>query len=116
MSIGQVLLLVSVSILMSVGQLLLKMVANRIGSGSPWNPAVVLNFHFISALAIYVLAAVLWILALRNTELSRAHPFIVLSFIFTPLLAWSFLGEQLSWNYAVGLGLICTGLAIIARS
>ncbi len=116
MSINQVLVLVSVAVLMSLGQLLLKIVANRIGTGSPWNLAVLFNWYFAAALAIYVLAAILWILALRYAELSRAHPFIVLSFVFTPLLAWSVLGENLTWNYGIGLGLICAGLAIIVRS
>jgi len=116
MSLFQILLLVSVAIMMSIGQVLLKITAGRIQAQSVWSLRFLLDWYFILALVIYGAAAVFWIFALRNTELSRAHPFIIITFVFTPLLAWWFLGEQLSATYGIGLCLVCAGLAIIARA
>jgi drug/metabolite transporter (DMT)-like permease len=116
MTVSQAAMLCFIASLLSVGQVLLKLAADRIGPVTGWGLVTWLDPLLMGAIAIYLLTALLWILALRGIELSRGYPFIALSFVFTPLLAWRLLGEQLSWSYGVGLALLFAGIFIIARA
>ncbi|MEI7605781.1 MAG: EamA family transporter [Rhodospirillaceae bacterium] len=111
-----VFLLIAITLMMSIGQVLLKITAGFFPVGARLDPLALINRYFIGALLVYGIAAILWIFALREMALSRAYPFIVLSFLFTPLLAWEFLGEPLSWSYAFGMGLICAGLLVVTHT
>jgi drug/metabolite transporter (DMT)-like permease len=53
-----------------------------------------------------------WILSF--TPLSRAYPFLALSFVITPLAGSFFFGERLSAGTIGGLALIMGGLYLIA--
>jgi drug/metabolite transporter (DMT)-like permease len=116
MSFPQIILLVGIAIMMSIGQVLLKITAGRISGASLLSADLFVDRYFLAAIVIYGAAALLWIVALRESELSRAHPFIIISFVITPLLAWGLLGESISWRYAFGLCLVLVGLAVISRS
>jgi undecaprenyl phosphate-alpha-L-ara4N flippase subunit ArnE len=68
------------------GQLLFKKAANasHVCDGlmctllSPW---------FVSAIFLYVLSTVLWVLILRNVPFSITYPFTALAFVIVPLVA-----------------------------
>ena len=61
------------------------------------------------------LGSIIWIILLRNIELSRAYPFMALCFILVPLLGFIFFNEQLSTPYLIGTMLIIGGITIIAK-
>ncbi len=71
----------------------------------------------ISGFVAAVAAAAVWMLALRNAELTVLYPFMALTFVFVPLLAHLLLGERINALQMVGFVMIVGGisLATIAR-
>jgi len=116
MQTSQVIFLIAYSFGMAVGQILFKLAAQSILKGKSGNSLVsYFNGYFCAAVILYFGLSLLWVWLLRFVPLSRAYPFVVLAFIFTPLLAALVLDETLSANYLLGLGLVVAGLFIIVR-
>jgi len=115
MSAGLVALLVSYALGMAVGQVLFKIAAERAKhhDSNAFLGAVLLDGYFVTAVVTYFALTLLWVAVLTRVPLSRAYPFVVLSFVFTPLLAAVLLGEQLSLWYFLGVALILTGLMVL---
>lgn len=67
------------------------------------------------ALGIYGLATLVWIYLLRSIPLSKAYPFMALSFVLVPLAAVVFYAEAVNAAYVAGLVLIISGIFVIAR-
>lgn len=111
MSLEKIALFVFVSVLMSVGQLLFKVTANQWTSTSS-----MLTMAFIwplmGSLAVYATACTLWIFALRNTELSKAMPFIATAYIIAPLASAALFDDAIQPAYWLGAAFIVTGIAI----
>lgn len=73
------------------------------------NPSVVLG------LACAVFAALAWIMALSRTELSRAYPFMGLTFGVVLLLSALLFGERVPATRWLGVLVICLGIWLSAR-
>ena len=67
-------------------------------------------------LGLYVLGAVAWLTVLSRVPLSLAYPMLALGYAITPTLAWLVLGESLTSLRWVGIGTICLGVVLVARS
>lgn len=67
-------------------------------------------------LSLYGMGTVLWLLALKKTELSQLYPFVSMSFIIVFLLGVFVLDEAFSSQRLTGTILIVLGLIFIARS
>jgi uncharacterized membrane protein len=67
-------------------------------------------------LGLYVLGAVAWLTVLSRGPLSLAYPMLALGYAITPTLAWLVLGESLTSLRWVGIGTICLGVVLVARS
>ena len=99
---------------MATGQILFKYSASRYGELS--SPILLfLKWPFLLALAVYAITTVGWVLVLRTAALSRAYPFMALSFVLVPFLSWIFFKEQLSLRYLLGIGAIVLGIFLTAR-
>lgn len=100
---------------MSIGQVLFKLAANRTRGETArgFLSALLRDGYFLSTIGIYAGLTVLWVWILTQVPLSRAYPFVVLSFAFTPALASLIFGEALGAWYLAGLGLVVSGLAIL---
>lgn len=110
-----VLILALLALGMSVGQVLLKTAAVRIGPlwrAGQWIAAA-MDPYLLVALAVYAATTLAYLWVLGEIELARAYPFVILGFIFTPLLAVLFLGESVSGSYVLGLVLIVAGLYFV---
>ena len=70
---------------------------------------------FIAALAIYGVATLLWVYALRIVPLGAAFPLYALTFLLVPVLAHFFAGEPLTTNTLIGGAVIIAGVAIAVR-
>ena len=57
-------------------------------------------------------AALCWMLALNRLPLSRAYPFMGLSFVLVLFLSAALLGEPLTWQKLAGALLICAGVGL----
>ena len=98
----------------SVGQVLFKYVSILINFG---NPLLGFRVIFFATLAFVVsgCGSLIWIYLLRNIELSKAYPFMALTFAVVPLLGVIFYAEQLSAPYFFGVAFIFFGIVVIAR-
>lgn len=74
------------------------------------SPTILLGFGF------YGVGAFVWLLALRQTELSLAYPFVALSFVIVFLVGVIGLGESVNATKIAGLAIIILGTLVLARA
>lgn len=99
----------------SVGQILFKRAAMSLPS--PLSVAtLVSNGWLLTALVIYALATLGWILVLRKAPLALAYPLFALAFLFVPVLSHFLFAESLTWRTWVGGALILIGVWIASHS
>jgi multidrug transporter EmrE-like cation transporter len=101
-------------ILLAAGQVLFKMTAGRM-SGKPIIEALGTSsvlVPFAAALAIYAVATLLWILALRDLPLGRAYFLMSLTFLIVPTISVLVFSEHFTPGFAVGGGLIVAGILV----
>lgn len=109
----QLALAIGCVVAIAVGQVLFKRLGLEIEATGTWlQPRAILILGV--SLAIYGGATLLWIHLLRSVELSRAYPFMALSFVLVPMMSWWLFAEQLSASYLVGTLLIVGGIVVIA--
>jgi multidrug transporter EmrE-like cation transporter len=75
-----------------------------------------LNMWVLAGLACYILSFGLWMVVLSRVEVSFAYPFLSLGYVLTALVAYFYFGENVSTMRISGIGLICVGVAMIARN
>lgn len=69
----------------------------------------------ISALLVALLGALCWMAALTRFDLSRAYPFMALSFVLVMLGSAALFSESLTVAKVTGIALICLGLVVGSR-
>ena len=74
------------------------------------------NYYVWAGLSLYVLGMVFWLAVLIHIDVSKAYPFVGLGFIFTMLLAYFILGEQISLIRVIGVVQIIIGVILVSRS
>jgi multidrug transporter EmrE-like cation transporter len=74
------------------------------------------NGWLIVGVILHALALALWVVGLKHVELSVAYPFIALGLVLVSLLSWMFLSEGLGAARLMGMLLIASGVALIART
>jgi drug/metabolite transporter (DMT)-like permease len=101
------------------GQLVVKWQVNRaghvpadLGSKITFLVKLLLNPWVISVLCAAFLAALSWMIAMTHFTLSRAYPFMGLSFVLVLFGSAIWLGEALSWTKAIGVVVIAVGIAL----
>ena len=111
---GRLIILACV-VVMTIGQVLFKQVANNYNKvGTVYDISVI--GILVVAGAMYLTSSGLWVWALRYVEISKAYPYFALGFVFVPLLgAWMF-GEVLTLRYGLGVLLIVVGVAMASSS
>jgi drug/metabolite transporter (DMT)-like permease len=94
----------------AVGSLLLKIGSNKFKFDII---ALITNYTLIIGLSFYVLASILFIFALKYTELSYLYPFISLSYIWTAILSIKYLNEEMNkWKW-IAIIIIIIGVSFI---
>jgi len=101
-------------IFVSFGQILFKYSSMLLNRGYEALSINVIGCVFLAFLSAG-LGSIIWIILLRNIDLSRAYPFMALSFILVPLLGFIFFNEQLSTPYLIGAMFVISGITIIAK-
>lgn len=105
-----ILILLSVGMI-CCGQLLFKVVGLRLQSGLSVLDPKTLGFTALSFL-IYASATILWIYVLRTVPLTKAYPFMALSFVLVPLFSVILFSESVRSQYLIGTALIVVGVII----
>jgi len=93
----------------SVGQLFLKL-----GSKTALlDFSLLANYYLIIGIALYLVSALMLVIALKGGELSVLYPFIATSFIWVSFLSVRFLGEAMnSWKW-LGIFVIIIGVSFV---
>lgn len=118
-NIVNVVLILSVVSLNTVGQILIKKASGRIDFN-----AGILNILFqsmtspfiISGVSCYVLGLATWVFVLSKNELSFAYPLMSLTYIFVTIAGIYVFQEQVTLLRWVGIAFILLGVFIISRS
>jgi multidrug transporter EmrE-like cation transporter len=107
----------------AVAQLLLKAGTNAVGAihltAQNWfgiGVKLATQLPIIGGLTCYVLSVVVWIIGLSRVDVTIAYPMLSLGYIINALGAWYFLGETVSVQRLLAIGVILVGVALLARS
>ena len=116
--------IISGVILNACAQLLLKAGTNAIGGAihltmSNWFETfvkVVTQLPILGGLACYAISLVVWIIGLSRTDVTIAYPMLSLGYVVSAVGAWMFLGEMISPQRLVAIGVIIVGVVLLART
>ncbi|MCG2583043.1 EamA family transporter [Massilia sp. TS11] len=110
-------------LLNALAQLLLKAGTNAIGAihltAENWwrvGLQVATQLPIIGGLSCYVISVVVWIIGLSRVDVTIAYPMLSLGYVVSALGAWWFLGEMISAQRLLGIGVIIVGVVILTRS
>lgn len=71
---------------------------------------------FTVAVALFGLASLGWVYALRRDDLGRLYPLMALAFVAVPLASYFAFDERFGGGYYVGVALIVAGVIVAVRS
>ena len=111
-------------LLNAAAQLLLKAGTNAMGGAihvtrENWFATglkVATQWPIMAGMACYAISLVVWIIALSRTDVTIAYPMLSLGYVIGAIGAWLFLGEVISLQRLVAIGVIMFGVALLARS
>jgi drug/metabolite transporter (DMT)-like permease len=113
-------MLVSLCVILGVfGQLAMKKGMNVVGSISLKDIfsqrifSIVFQKYVFIGMILYVLASLIWLVALSKEELSFLYPLIATGYILTAILGRIFFNESLTFYRFFGILLICGGVYLI---
>jgi drug/metabolite transporter (DMT)-like permease len=107
----------------ALAQLLLKAGTNAVGAIHldsahllPTFIKLATQLPILGGLACYVVSVGVWIIGLSRVDVTIAYPLLSLGYIVNAIGAWYFLGETMSAQRLVAVGVIMVGVALLARS
>ena len=107
-----ILLVIFCALLGGIGQILLKIGSNAMtGSISTW----IFNLPLIGGMALYGIAFVLFMVALKHGQISVLYPIIATSYVWVAIFANRFLGEPFEWSQWIGIAFILIGAYFVVR-
>ncbi|MES2534351.1 MAG: 4-amino-4-deoxy-L-arabinose transferase [Pseudomonadota bacterium] len=110
-------------ILNALAQLFLKAGTNAVGAihltMETWfatGVKLATQLPILAGLACYVVSLIVWIIGLSRVDVTIAYPLLSLGYIINAFGAWYFLGEIVSTQRILAIGVIIVGVALLARS
>ena len=76
---------------------------------------ILFNPFVFVGLVLYVVNVFLWFDIISKTDLSYVYPFLSMSYAAVVLASWLILGENLTWQRVVGVGIITVGVWIVSQ-
>ena len=120
LSVVQIVALVCYALGMTAGQMMFKLASGT----SHYAPssgvfdrvlALIFNPFFAASLILYLVLSVCWVWLLTFIPISKAYPFVGISFAGTAIAGWIFFGERLTTANLFGLAMLGAGVALLAR-
>jgi multidrug transporter EmrE-like cation transporter len=111
-------------LLNAVAQLLLKAGTNALGgaihvTAGNWFATglkVFSQLPILAGLTCYGFSVIVWIIGLSRTDVTIAYPMLSLGYVVSAFAAWFFLGEAVSLQRMLAIGVIMIGVALLART
>jgi multidrug transporter EmrE-like cation transporter len=111
-------------LLNAAAQLLLKAGTNALGGAIHLNAQnwfqtgikVATQLPILAGLACYAVSLVVWIIGLSRTDVTIAYPMLSLGYVVSAIGAWMFLGEVVSLQRLMAIGVIMVGVVLLART
>ena len=107
----------------AVAQLLLKAGTNAVGAihltAENWFSTgikLATQLPIIGGLTCYVVSVGVWIIGLSRVDVTIAYPLLSLGYIINAVGAWYFLGEVVSAQRILAIGVIIVGVILLTRS
>ena len=107
----------------AVAQLLLKAGTNAVGAihltAENWFSTgikLATQLPIIGGLTCYVISVGVWIIGLSRVDVTVAYPLLSLGYIINAVGAWYFLGEAVSMQRILAIGVIIVGVILLTRS
>lgn len=104
-------------------QLLLKKGTNAVGAihltAENWfsiGVQLATQLPIIGGLTCYVISVVVWIIGLSRVDVTIAYPLLSIGYIVNAIGAWYFLGEIMSLQRMLAIGVIIIGVALLVKS
>jgi multidrug transporter EmrE-like cation transporter len=79
-------------------------------------PTMLTNWQLWLAMVAYGVSILTWMMALSKFEVSFAYAFLALGFVLVTLCGYFFFDETINILRIAGVGLICIGVLLVARS
>ena len=108
MTVKIVIFAIATALGLAVGQLLFKLAASR---GALTD--IALSPVLWAALVLYGAVTVIWVLLLREVDLSLAYPVMAATYVLVPAPSVIVLGEKLGPYYPYGIVLILAGIVLV---
>jgi multidrug transporter EmrE-like cation transporter len=105
-------------ILASAGQVLLKAGLSQLDHPTILQIMLSMfrNITVFAGYAAFVLSSLLWLVAIQRLPLSYAYPMVSLGYVAVAILSWKIFGETIPPLRLVALGVILTGVVLMALS
>ncbi|MDY7538151.1 EamA family transporter [Undibacterium sp. RTI2.1] len=107
----------------AIAQLLLKIGTKAVGAihltAENWLPIglkLATQLPIIGGLTCYVLSVLVWIVGLSRVDVSIAYPLLSIGYVVNAFLAWYLLGEVMSLQRILAIGVIIIGVALLIKS
>lgn len=107
----------------AAAQLLLKAGTNAVGAihltADNWFATgikLATQLPILAGLSCYVISVLVWIIGLSRVDVTVAYPMLSIGYIINAVGAWYFLGEMVSAQRLLAIGVIIIGVALLARS
>jgi multidrug transporter EmrE-like cation transporter len=108
--IKSIMLVIFISFLTTLAQFFLKIGTDK-GIGSFY--LIITNLPLIAGAVLYVVGAILMIIAFRGAELSVLYPLFALTYIWVALVSNIYFGEEISAMRTAGLVFVVLGVSFI---
>lgn len=123
MKTSALLFILSGVLLNAVAQLLLKAGTNRLGVitlsfDNLWTTfiAVATQWPIVAGMACYVVSLVVWIMGLSRVDVTIAYPMLSIGYVINAVGAVWLLGETLSLQRMMAIGIILVGVVLLYRT
>lgn len=73
------------------------------------------NGWLIGGIFLHFVALTFWVFALRNTDITKAYPFLALGYIFVAVGGALIFGEKLTATSILGMVVICIGIFLVLK-
>jgi multidrug transporter EmrE-like cation transporter len=104
-------------------QLLLKAGTNAVGhfefhlgNALPIGMKIAFQPYILGGMACYAVSLVVWIMALSRAPVSIAYPMLSIGYVINAVVAYYWLGEPLSMQKMLGIGIIIIGVVLVAKT